>query len=57
MALIWLLLQDSPTPWVQVYLATLQTGQVVLLAWIGSEQAASGRERRKRQAEEGRDPD
>lgn len=34
---------------VEIYLATLNSAQVIMLAWIGSEAAAARRERRQEQ--------
>jgi hypothetical protein len=45
------LLQQDPA-WLTLYLATLNTGQVLLLAWIGIEQRASALERERRKREE-----
>lgn len=44
------LLQAQEPVVLTVYLATLNTAQVCLLAWIGSEQHASTKERRRRRA-------
>lgn len=47
-----LLAQAGPSEALQVYLATLNTLQVLLLAWIGAGQVASNRERHRRREED-----
>lgn len=46
------LLQAPQSDLVTIYLGTLNTAQVVLLAWIGGEQAASRHERERRRRSE-----
>lgn len=42
----------QPVSWPEVALAAINVAQVVLLSWIGGEQAAARRERHRRQEEE-----